>query len=98
MPAFTIVCQDKKDSLALRLETREKHLAHIANANVKVLLAGPHLDEDEKPAGSLIIIDAEDMTAAEKFAAEDPYAKAGLFARVDITPFKIVTGELAPTT
>jgi uncharacterized protein YciI len=34
--------------------------------------------------GSLLILDVPDRTAAEGWAAGDPYAKAGLFGRVEI--------------
>jgi uncharacterized protein YciI len=40
--------------------------------------------------GSLLIVDFEDRQAAEAFAAADPYAKAGLFAQVDIVAWKKV--------
>jgi uncharacterized protein YciI len=37
--------------------------------------------------GSLFIIEAEDMAAAEAFVADDPYSQAGLFETVVIRPF-----------
>ena len=37
--------------------------------------------------GSLIVIEATSLRAAEAIAAEDPYGKAGLFASVDIRPW-----------
>jgi hypothetical protein len=35
-----------------------------------------------------VILDLEDLAAAEAFAANDPYARAGLFASVSIQPWK----------
>jgi uncharacterized protein len=39
-------------------------------------------------AGSLIIIEAEDLDAAKAWHAKDPYLKAGLFAHSDVRPWK----------
>ena len=52
-------------------------------------------------AGSLIIVEADDLAAAEAFNAADPYAKAGLFERVEIRAFRRRPSgrlELSPTT
>ena len=42
--------------------------------------------------GSLVILEAEDLAAAEAFAAGDPYAVAGLFERVEIRGFRPLFG------
>jgi len=39
-------------------------------------------------AGSLIIFEAKGKEAARRWAAADPYAKAGLFARSEIRLWK----------
>ncbi len=53
-------------------------------------MAGPFLDSDGKPNGSLVILKAETIDEARAIAAEDPYAKAGLFAHVEIKPYNWV--------
>jgi uncharacterized protein len=40
--------------------------------------------------GSLLALEFVDKKAAEDFAANDPYTKAGLFQSVAITPFRKV--------
>jgi uncharacterized protein YciI len=40
--------------------------------------------------GSLLILDFADRTEAQAFADGDPYAKAGLFERVEIRPWRKV--------
>ena len=45
-------------------------------------------DDSESMIGSLLLMDFTDKAAAEAFAAGDPYAKAGLFASVHISPWK----------
>lgn len=90
MPYFAIHCIDKPDSADLRAATRADHLGHIASVADSVLVAGPLLGLDGAPIGSLLIIDFADRKAAIQFAADDPYALAGLFASVAVTAWKKV--------
>ncbi|MFV0408703.1 MAG: YciI family protein [Paracoccus sp. (in: a-proteobacteria)] len=90
MPLFAVICRDKPDSLALRMENRSAHLAYIEETGI-VAMAGPLL-EDGQMAGSLLILDAPDLTAAEDWAANDPYAKAGLFESATVREWKKVIG------
>jgi uncharacterized protein YciI len=85
---FAITCLDKPDSLELRLATRPSHVDYLAANNL--VLAGPLLDDAGKPCGSLLLIEAADHAAAAVFAADDPYAQAGLFASTTIRPYRIV--------
>lgn len=85
---FVIVAIDKPESLALRMAVREAHFAY-AHATGAVKLGGPFLDEEGRMAGSLIILEAADLDAAHAWAQNDPYAKAGLFARSEIRPWKM---------
>ena len=48
------------------------------------------LDGAEQMIGSLVILDVENMQAAQDWAKSDPYAKAGLFASADLVPWKKV--------
>lgn len=84
---FVLECLDKPDSLDLRLANRPAHLAHVEAVADRVIAAGPFLGEDGKPVGSLLVMDFATREEAERFAAEDPYAKAGLFASVSIRPW-----------
>jgi uncharacterized protein YciI len=83
---FALICTDKPNSLELRLATRPAHLAYLETVTVKG--AGPFLDSAGNPNGSLVIIEAKDKADAEAIAARDPYAIAGLFASVEIRPWK----------
>ncbi len=55
-----------------------------------MLAAGPTLDGEGNPTGSILILDFDSLAAAETWAAQDPDVKAGLFASVTITAWKIV--------
>ncbi len=96
---FAIQARDKADSLALRLANRDAHLSYLKDAGTRIKLAGPLLSSgaDPKPIGSLIVIDAASEGAVQLFANNDPYASAGLFESVTITPWKSVLGEWVPS-
>lgn len=86
-----LMTTDKAGALQTRLDNRDAHLAYIAETGV-VAMAGPFLNEDGAMCGSLIVLDVEDMTAAENWAANDPYNKAGLFSDVRLQEWKKVVG------
>lgn len=87
--AFVLICNDKPDSLELRLKTRPAHVAYIEGFMDKLILAGPLLDSDgETPKGSLILMNFATRAEAEAFSAGDPYHQVGLFSDVTIRPFK----------
>lgn len=88
---FALICRDKPGALETRKANREAHLAYARDQGC-ILFGGPMLDEAGDMIGSLLAIDVADRAAAEAFAANDPYAKAGLFASVEITGFKKVFG------
>jgi hypothetical protein len=88
---FVLFCEDKPDSEALRLKTREAHLAYVATRQDMISLAGPMLSDDgEHMLGSLFIIDADSIDDVRALNAEDPYTRAGLFGRVTIHAFRQV--------
>ncbi|PRX11150.1 UNVERIFIED_ORG: hypothetical protein BCL66_102111 [Martelella mediterranea] len=87
---FAVLCKDKPDHLHVRMETRPLHLEWVDGLNEKgtLKIAGPFLDAQEKPCGSMLLIEAQDQASAEAIAAQDPYGKAGLFEKVEVKPFK----------
>ncbi len=85
-----LICIDKAGALQVRLDARADHLAYIAATGV-VEMAGPFLDGGAM-VGSLVVLNVDDLDAAKAWAAHDPYAKAGLFASVDIREWKKVIG------
>lgn len=87
---YAVICRDKPGALQVRLDTRAEHLAYIEATGI-VKMAGPFL-EDGQMCGSLVIVEADDLAAAQDWAANDPYAKAGLFASATVTEWKKVIG------
>ncbi len=89
---YALICNDKADSLQLRTDTRADHQAYLGELRDRGILkmAGPLLDDNEEPHGSLIIVEAESRDAVQKLLDADPYAQKGLFASVAIRPFRWV--------
>ncbi|WP_417827521.1 YciI family protein [Thalassospira sp.] len=89
---FYIRCVDKPGHFDVRKANRDDHLAYVRNGFAdRIVAAGPTLDPDmEGMNGSVFIIEFDSIEEAREFAANDPYAKAGLFESVVIRPFKKV--------
>lgn len=95
---YAILGMDRNDSLAARRRARPEHLARLEALRDagRLRLAGPlpAIDaEDPGPAGfvgSLIVADFESLDAARAWADQDPYLAAGVYARVDVWPFRHV--------
>ena len=82
---FVILGFDGPDGQAKRKIYRPAHLAHMEPLDRagRVVLAGPLTDH----TGSLIVIEAGSLQAAKEIAAGDPFARAGLFASVEVRPW-----------
>ena len=81
---FALICTDRPDSLEIRMATRSDHVAFLKSLGDNLKIAGPFLGSDEKMNGRLVVIKADNLSAAKAIAAQDPYAKAGLFQSVEI--------------
>jgi len=86
---IALIGRDKPGALQTRLDNRDAHVAYLKSTGV-VSQAGPLLDDDEQMIGSLVVLDVTDMQAARDWAANDPYAHAGLFDSVELIPWKKV--------
>lgn len=74
---FSIYCHDKPGALEVRLSHRDDHIAYIKEPSPAILAAGPLLSDDgETMIGSLLVIEAEDLTAAKAWAANDQIGRA----------------------
>lgn len=88
---FAIYCRDKANHSQVRLDNRPAHVEYLKRFASQHVCIGPLLSDDgEAMVGSLLVLDFADRAAAEDFARNDPYAKAGLFDSVAITPFRKV--------
>ena len=83
---YLIYQEDRPDGAAIRAATREAHLAYLERHRDIVVLGGATLAEDGTTrTGSALIINVPSREEAEKFSANEPFRKAGLFQTVKIT-------------
>lgn len=86
---IALIARDKPGALQTRLDNREAHIAYLKETGV-VSQAGPLLNDEGAMVGSLVILDVEDMKAAQDWANNDPYARAKLFSGVELIAWKKV--------
>jgi hypothetical protein len=90
---FVATCIDKPDGLAKRTGRRPAHLVYLSSLGAKLRAAGALLDRaGQNPVGSLLIFETLDEAEARAILAADPYAEAGLFASVDLKPWRQALG------
>lgn len=88
---FVIHCKDKAGNAQVRLDNRPAHVDYLKASADKIVAAGPLLTADgQGMIGSTLILEFANRAEADAWAANDPYAKAGLFESVEITPWKKV--------
>ena len=82
------------DSAYKRSQARPAHLARLQALRDagRLLLAGPLPESEEQNAprmvGSLILADFASINEARAWAADDPYAHAGVYRAIHIHPWK----------
>ena len=89
---------DTANSLERRLAARPAHLERLKQLQNqgRLLLAGPLPavdNNDPGPAGfsgSLIVAEFESLEIARAWADADPYVAAGVYAHVEVKPFRKV--------
>jgi uncharacterized protein YciI len=93
---YAIFATDVEHSPEKRLAARPAHLVRLTalQAEGRLVLAGPHpaIDSNDPGAagfsGSLIIAEFESLQAARQWADADPFCAAGVYADVQVKPFK----------
>ena len=94
MPLFLVNARDKAGSSDLRQATRQAHLEWAGDYRHKIAMAGPVLSNNgDTMIGSTFVIEFETLDEAKIWAAEDPYAIAGLFERTEIIPIIWLIGD-----
>ena len=95
---YAIEGYDAADALPARVAARPAHLERLVvlRDQGRLLLAGPcpAIDaEDPGPAGfsgSIVIAEFNSLESARAWADSDPYVQAGVYARVEVRPFRKV--------
>ena len=95
---YVIIGKDAPNALEIRKRVRPAHLERAMKLldEGRTLVAGPSpaIDSpDPGPAGfsgSVIIAEFASLDVARAWADADPYVAAGVYARVDVKPFRKV--------
>ncbi|MGR8934435.1 MAG: YciI family protein [Gammaproteobacteria bacterium] len=95
---YAIISEDVEGSLERRKMVRPAHLERLQQLQDagRLVLAGPHpaIDSDNPGeagfTGSLVVAEFNSLQDAQSWADVDPYIAAGVYARVQVKPFKQV--------
>lgn len=84
---YAVFCLDHPGKTSVRAATRPAHLDWLAESG-RVHLAGPLHDpeKDEERIGTFLIVNGDSCSEVSLWASADPYAAAGLFASVSVSP------------
>jgi uncharacterized protein len=85
---FVIIGYDGPDGARLRPTVRPAHLENLKPLveQGRMIIGGPFTDG----SGSLMVVDFPSEAEAREFAHNDPYTAQGVFARVEVRPFRQV--------
>ena len=75
-----LVCEVVTDRRMASIFQRPSHARFLHIERIRA----SDLGDDTKPTGSLVVVKAETIEEARQIADNDPYAKAGLFASVEV--------------
>ena len=93
---YAIMAKDADNSLEKRLAHRPAHLERLQalQAAGRLQLAGPFPAIDNRDpgaagfTGSLIVAEFANLAEAQDWAAQDPFSVEGIYAHVEVKPFR----------
>jgi uncharacterized protein len=89
MTIFVFMLFDRADAGGLRQRVRPQHKDYLALVAQRIAFAGPLLaDDGVAMRGSLLAIDFETRDAALVWLADEPFTRAGLYARSEVHAFQ----------
>jgi len=89
---YCFVCKDGPEGARLRRELLDEHLQHIERVMPHLPVGGPVVGKDGKYCASILMIEADTEEGAWALFNQDPYAKAEMWASIEVFPFKAVAG------
>lgn len=92
---YVIWAQDVVNSLENRMAARPDHVARLKQLvdQGRLIIAGPMPAVDSPDpgeagmTGSMIVAEFTSLDAAKKWAQDDPYVAAGVYAEVSVKPY-----------
>ncbi|WP_030587356.1 YciI family protein [Streptomyces anulatus] len=88
---FYVHAQDKPDIADQLAELSEEHWSYMDRFADGLVLRGPTVSDDgEEHTGSVHVVDLADRAAAERFATEEPFWRAGLYREYLAAPVVVL--------
>ncbi|TCC20097.1 YciI family protein [Kribbella speibonae] len=85
---YFVYGRDKPNGFEVKVALNEEHWAFMDGYGDRLIARGPTLTEDGgRTTGSLHIVELPDDDAANEFAYDEPYFRAGAFETVEIQRF-----------
>jgi uncharacterized protein YciI len=84
MSLFAIEGMDAPDKASARAAHTDAHVARLLALGERFVIGGPFLSPDDRSIGSLVVIEADSLEAAEAFAAADPFVLNGVYQSVTV--------------
>jgi uncharacterized protein YciI len=91
MPYFVMIGRDRPGALERRQTLRPAHQAYFYAPQTQCsgVAGGPLLDASgQSMVGSMLVFEAVDRAAVERFIASDPYVLGDLFETVEIVAWR----------
>jgi uncharacterized protein YciI len=88
---YVVLATDKPESAHIRAAARPAHMEYLRGFGTEIVAGGATLTDDGAAmTGSFLMVDMLDRAAVEAFAANDPFARAGLFQSTEIRRWRKV--------
>ena len=92
---YAMIAKDKPGSADQRTAVRPVHLEHLQSLGNRMKLAGALLGAEDKPEGSLMVIEANSIEEARRLFEADPFVQQGIFASYEIKPWRVAIDNYA---
>ncbi|MFF3526852.1 YciI family protein [Streptomyces rubiginosohelvolus] len=91
---FYVYAQDQPDVADQLMELSEEHWSYMDRFEDRLILRGPTVSDDgEEHTGSVHVADLADRAAAERFAREEPFWKAGLYRDLTVVAADVLVSR-----
>ena len=92
---FVFIGKDQPNGLERRLAVRPVHLEHLKSLGEKLVAAGALLDDNDKPEGSVMVLEAESLADAKAIFGADPFVQQGIFATWEVKRWNLAIDHMA---
>lgn len=91
---YFVYGRDRPGGFGVKVRLNEEHWAFMDGYGEQLIARGPTLSADgEETTGSLHIVELPDLEAAQRFAYDEPYYRAGAFEEVLLYGFRNLSGR-----